>query len=104
MDKKYSQPIRSGHVAMMETKRRASSPTFGLKRAVSEGENRIKKWSFFRERESTFSLRFRAIGSSDFFGPKRKVALCGEDYAWAPIWGSFDKLREVGVLSYLVYS
>ena len=27
----------------------------------------------------------------------------GEDYAWAPVLGSFDKLREVGVLSYLFY-
>ena len=50
-----------------------------------------------------FSLRSRAIGSSDFFGPRRKVALRGEDYVWAPVWGSFDKLREVGVLSYLFY-
>ena len=51
-----------------------------------------------------FSLRFRAIGLSDFFGAKRKVALCGEDYSWAPVLGSFDKLREVGVLSYLSYN
>ena len=51
MDKKSPQPIRSGHVAMMETKKRATSPTFGLKHAVSEGENKIQKWSFFRERE-----------------------------------------------------
>ena len=58
----------------------------------------------FRERGSDFSLRSRPIGLLDFFEPRRKVALCGEDYAWAPVWGSFDKLREVGVLSYLVYS
>ena len=57
----------------------------------------------FRERSSNFSLGFRLIGPSDFFGPRRKVALRGEDYAWAPVWGSFDKLREVGVLSYLFY-
>ena len=50
-----------------------------------------------------FSLRSRPIGQSDFFGPRRKVALRGEDYAWAPVLGSFDKLREVGVLSYLFY-
>ena len=43
------------------------------------------------------------IGQSDFFGPRRKVALHGENYAWAPVLGSFDKLREVGVLSYLFY-
>ena len=50
-----------------------------------------------------FSLRSRPIGQSDFFGPRRKVALRGEDYAWAPVLGSFDKLCEVGVLSYLFY-
>ena len=37
----------------------------------------------FRERRSGFSLRSRAIGPSDFFGPRRKVALRGKDYAWA---------------------
>ena len=51
-----------------------------------------------------FSLRSQPIGLSDFFGPRRKVALRDEDYTWAPILGSFDKLREVGVLSYLGYS
>ena len=58
---------------------------------------------FFSERGSDFSLRSRVIGLSDFFGARRKVALCDEDYAWAPVLGSFDKLREVGVLSYLFY-
>ena len=57
----------------------------------------------FRERGSDFSLRSRAIGPSDFFEPRRKVALRDEDYAWAPILRSFDKLREVGVLSFLFY-
>ena len=51
-----------------------------------------------------FSLRFRAIRPSDFFRVRRKVALCGEDYSWAPVLGAFDKLREVGVLSYLSYT
>ena len=50
-----------------------------------------------------FSLRSQPIGSLDFFGPRRKVALRGEDYACAPVCWSFDKLREVGVLSYLLY-
>ena len=52
---------------------------------------------------SDFSLRSRAIGPSDFFGPRRKVVLRSEGFAWVPVWGSFDKLREVGVLSYLFY-
>ena len=59
---------------------------------------------FFRERESTFSLRLRTIGPSDFFGPKSKTALHDESFAWAPVRGVFDKLHEVGVSSYLFYS
>ena len=27
-----------------------------------------------------------------------------EDYTWAPVSGVFDKIREVGVLSYLSYT
>ena len=44
-----------------------------------------------------FSLRPRPIRLSDFFGARRKVALHGDDYAWASVLKSFDKLREVGV-------
>ena len=53
------------------------------------------------ERKCDFSLGLRAIRPSEFFGTRRKVALCGEAYAWASVLRSFDKLREVGVLSYL---
>ena len=41
---------------------------------------------------------------SDRFGPRSEVVLRGEGNAWVPVLGSFDKLREVGVLSYLFYS
>ena len=58
----------------------------------------------FRERESAFSLRSRSIGPSDFFGPRRKVVLRGKGNAWAPVLGVFDKLLDVGVLSYLSYT
>ena len=58
----------------------------------------------FRERGSDFSLRSRAIRLSDFFGPRSKVVLRIEDYTWVPVLGSFDKLYEVGVLSYLSYT
>ena len=68
--------------------------------AVSEGFDIFRE----RERESTFSLRSQAIGPSDFFGPRRKVVLCGKGNAWAPVSWSFDKLRAVGVLSYLSYT
>ena len=52
---------------------------------------------------SDFYLRFRAIGPSDFFGPRRKVVLRSEGFAWVPVSLIFDRLREVGVLSYLFY-
>ena len=50
---------------------------------------------------SNFSLRSRAIGPSDFFGPRSKAVLRSEGFAWVPVLRSFDKLREVEVLSYL---
>ena len=43
------------------------------------------------------------FGPSDRFGPRSKVVLHIEDYTWAPVSGFFDKLREVGVSSYLFY-
>ena len=43
------------------------------------------------------------MGPSDFDGARRKAVLRGEDNAWTPVLGVFDKLREVGVLSYLFY-
>ena len=52
-------------------------------------------------RECHFSLEYQAIRSSEVFGTKRKAAIRGETYAWAPDFGSFDKLREVGVSPYL---
>ena len=48
-----------------------------------------------------FSLGLRAIRPSKFSGIRRKVALRIEAYVWAPVLGVFDKLHEVGVLSYL---
>ena len=47
-----------------------------------------------RERKSNFSLDFPVSESSDLFGSRSKVVLRGKGYAWAPIFGSFDKLRE----------
>ena len=57
-----------------------------------------------KERKCTFSLDFRSIGLSDFFGARRKVVLHDEGNAWAPVLRSFDKLHEVGVSSYLFYT
>ena len=83
---------------------RASSPLLELKRAVEVGELRIQKWSLFRERRFNFSLGFQVFRLSDRFWSRSKVVLHIEDYTWAPVSGVFDKLREVGVLSYLFYS
>ena len=58
-------------------------------------------FSFFREKMSNFSLRSRAIGLSDFFGPRSKAVLSSEGFVWVPVLGSLRKLRNVGVLSYL---
>ena len=55
---------------------------------------------FFRER-SSFSLNFRQIRPSAVFGTREKAALRGEGFSWLPDLGSFLKLREVGVSSYL---
>ena len=57
-----------------------------------------------RERKCTFSLDFRSIGQSDFFGARRKVVLRDEGNAWASVLRSFDKVHEVGVSSYLFYT
>ena len=61
-------------------------------------------FSDFRERVSHFSLDFREIRPSEVFGERRKVVLHGEAYAWALILRSFDKLCEVGDLSYLGFT
>ena len=53
---------------------------------------------------SDLSLRSRVIGHLDFFGSRSKVVLHSEGFAWVPVLRSFDKLREVGVLSYLSYT
>ena len=47
----------------------------------------------FRERGSTFSLKFPAIGPSASGEARSKVALHGKDYKWVPVLGSLDKLR-----------
>ena len=58
----------------------------------------------FRERERDFSLKYWAIRPSEVFGPRRKAALRGKAYAWTPVLGVFEKLREVGVSSYLGFT
>ena len=55
-------------------------------------------------RECNFSLNFWQIRPTEVFGARRKAALRGETYAWTPVLGIFDKLREVGVSSYLGFT
>ena len=52
----------------------------------------------------SFFLGLRAIRPSEFFETRRKVALRREAYEWAPVLRIFDKLREVGVSSYLSFT
>ena len=63
------------------------------------GEVQKVRFLNFRERVCNFSLGFRTIGPSDFFGPRSKVVLHSEGFARVPVLGVFKKLREVGVLS-----
>ena len=63
-----------------------------------------KKNGGFRERRTSFSLEIRAIRPSAVFGTRRKAALRGEGFAWVPDLGSFLKLQEVGVSSYLSFT
>ena len=50
---------------------------------------------------SSFSLSFCAIRPSAVFGTRKRAALRGEGFACVPDLGSFLKLQEVGVSSYL---
>ena len=60
-----------------------------------EGKRRKKK----KEREN-----FPAFGQSKFNSLRTKVGARSAIYVWTPKSWSFDKLREVGVLSYLSYT
>ena len=62
------------------------------------------RFCVFRVRVSDFSLGLRAIRPLDSFGARRKVVLRSKSFVWVPVLSSFDKLREVGVLSYLSYT
>ena len=70
-----------------------------------ERENeRERKEGIFRERGSNFSLDFLAIEPSVSGEARRKVVPHGKGYAWAPVLGTFVKLRKVRVFSYSIYS
>ena len=50
----------------------------------------------FRERMCAFSLGFRPFGPSVLEEARSKVVLCGEGYAWTPIWWSSDNSKMYG--------
>ena len=58
------------------------------------GRERESVGFFFRERSSTFSLKFPAIEPLASGKARSKVAPHGKDYTWVPDLGSFDKLRK----------
>ena len=60
-----------------------------------------KEEKVFRERVSNFSLDFPKIGPTVSGETRSKVDPHYKSYAWVPVLLSFDKLREVGVFSYL---
>ena len=82
-----------------KTKMWNSSLLLQKKRENVQEENRgdaEARFLKFLERDSTFSLDFRLIRPSDFFGPRSKVVLRGEGNAWTPVLGVFDNFHEVG--------
>ena len=55
-------------------------------------------------RISHFSLVFQAIEPAASDETRGKVDPHCKGYTWVPVLWSFDKLQEVGVFSYLIYS
>ena len=64
------------------------------KKREREQTERDREREGFRERSSTFSLNFPAIGPSASGEARSKVAPHSKDYAWIPVLGSFHKLRK----------
>ena len=88
--------MRNGHVAMRGQVLLTKSSNLvweGRKKEREKTEERGKVWDF-RERGSTFSLEFPAIGPASSDEARGKVAPHGKDYTWVPVLGSFEKLQE----------
>ena len=66
------------------------------KREEKEGTNRKRdgECGIFRERSSTFSLEFPAIGPARSDEARSKVAPHDKDYTWVPVLRGFYKLRK----------
>ena len=87
--------MRNGHVAL---RGQVSCPNLdqwigrGRERGKKNKRKREGKCGIFRERSSTFSLEFPAIGPASLDEARSKVAPHGKDYTWVPVSRSFDKL------------
>ena len=64
-------------------------------------EERRKEKGKGKERRERERKNFLAFGRSKFDSSKTKVGAHSAIYVWTPKSWSFNKLREVGVLSYL---
>ena len=85
--------MRNGHVAMRGQVLLTKSPKSVWEREKEREGGKRRERDLFRERSSTFSLSFPAIGPSASGEARSKVALHGKDYKWVPVLGSLDKLR-----------
>ena len=68
------------------------------------GLTKSSRFRFFRVRRLGLSLDFWAIRPSEVVGARRKAVLCGVAYAWTPVLGVLNKLREVGDSPYLGFT
>ena len=66
----------------------------GREKGKESKRKREGKCGIFRERSSTFSLEFPAIGPASSDEARSKVAPHGNDYTLVPVSGSFYKLRK----------
>ena len=66
----------------------------GKEEREREQTERDREREGFRERGSTFSLSFPAIGPSASGEARSKVVPHGNDYTWVPVVWSLDKLRK----------
>ena len=79
---------------------------------MKKAKENVQRETFYRslsfdissEIVSHFSPGFWAIRPSDSFVLRKEAVLRGDDNVWTPVLRSFNKLREVGVSSYLFYS
>ena len=78
----------------MDTWHERTSPLYQVLPTVlgrgKEGIENREKRKDFRERVSTFSLKFSVIGSSVLVGTRGEVGLRCKAYAWVPVLWSFD--------------